>query len=156
MIRSIITSQIGDALRAKDELKLTTLRMLSSALNYEFIAKQHELSQEDEFVVVRREVKKRQDAINAYEMAKGKLTGHTEEDLSEKIEKEKKEIEILNVYLPAEISDQELDNIIRMVIKDTAAAGIKDMGKVIGIVKEKTKGTAGGQRISEAVKLKLE
>lgn len=58
MIKSSINKQIGDALKAHDELRLITLRMLSSALNYEFIAKQHELTGDEEIAVVRREVKK--------------------------------------------------------------------------------------------------
>ena len=56
MIKDSLTKQIGEALKAHDELRLTTLRMLLSALNYEFIAKQHELNQDEEIAVVRRKV----------------------------------------------------------------------------------------------------
>lgn len=70
MIADTITQKIGEALKAHDEIRLSTLRMLSSALNYEFIAKQHKLSEEEELVVVRREAKKRKEAIEAYEKAK--------------------------------------------------------------------------------------
>ena len=155
MIRDNITKQIGEALKAKDELRLTTLRILSSALNYENIAKQHDLSEEEEIVVVRREIKKREDAVSAYEQAKGKLTSHTDADLNQRIDKERKEIEVLSQYLPAEIPLSELNKIIEEAISTTGASEIKDMGRVIAQVKEKTKGAASGQKIAEIVKSKL-
>ena len=70
MIADTITKLIADAMKARDEIRLSTLRMLSSALNYEYIAKQHELSEEEELEVVRHEAKKRRDAIEAYKKAK--------------------------------------------------------------------------------------
>ena len=69
MIADTITQKIGEVMKAKDEIRLSTLRMLSSALNYEKIDKQHTLSEEEELEVVRREAKKRRDAIEAYKKA---------------------------------------------------------------------------------------
>ena len=86
MITDTISQKIAEAMKAKDEIRLSTLRMLSSALNYEFIAKQHKLSEEEEIAVVRKEVKKRTDAIEAYKKA-----GAT--DRAEKEEAEKKILE---------------------------------------------------------------
>src|SRR3989344_3512768 len=105
MIADTITQKIGEAMKAKDEIRLSTLRMLSSALNYEKIAKQHDLSVEEELAVVRREVKKRIDAIDYFRQAQGKLTTSTEEELKAKKEREEKELEILKEYLPRQMGD---------------------------------------------------
>ena len=152
MIKTTINSMIGDALKAHDELRLTTLRMLSSALNYEFINKQHELSDDEEMVVVRREVKKRNDAVESYKQVLSKDPAHVQE----KIDKELKEIVILKEFLPPDMDEGELINIIKDAISQTGASSIKDMGKVIGIVKEKVGGAADGSRIAEIVKAKLQ
>lgn len=142
MIADTITQKIGEALKAHDEIRLSTLRMLSSALNYEFIAKQHKLSEEEELVVVRREAKKRKEAIEAYEKAKAQ----------DRADKEKKELAILDEFLPAKMPDEELKKLVDQAIYEIGAKEIKDMGKVIGAVMGKTKGTADGKKVAEMVK----
>lgn len=145
MIGDTITQKIGEALKAHDEIRLSTLRLLSSSLNYEFIAKQHKLSEDEELVVVRCEAKKRKEAIEAYEKAGYK----------DRADKEAKELSILQEYLPPEVSDEELSKIIDDVIKEIKPASLAKMGKVIGVVKEKTGGNAEGAKIAEMVKVKL-
>lgn len=145
MIADTIQSQIATALKAKDAIRLSTLRMLSSALNYERIALQHDLSAGEEHVVVRREIKKRRDAIEAYQKA-------ARRDL---LDKEKQELVILQEFLPPEMSDEELKQIISQVISETKAASITDMGRVIGEVMKRTQGQADGARVSALVKHKL-
>lgn len=152
MIKTTINQQIADALRAHDEFRLTTLRGLSSALNYEFIAKQHELSEDEEIAVVRREVKKRNDTVATYKQLQDKDPEHVQE----KIDKEQKEIEILKEYLPPEMDEEKLSELVDQAINDTGAKEIKDMGKVMGIVKEKVGNSADGSRIAEMVKAKLQ
>lgn len=155
MITDKINNLIADALKNKDELRLSTLRLLSSALNYERIAKQHPLSDEEELIVVRREVKKRKDAIEALEQAKNKQTGHTAEDIDQRIKKEKDELDILKVYLPPEMDKQELEKIVDDAIKTLGATSMKEFGKVMGFVMNKTKGSVSGEVVSELVKSKL-
>jgi uncharacterized protein YqeY len=145
MISDTITQKIGDALKAKDEIRLSTLRLLSSALNYEKIAKQHDLSEEEELVVVRREAGKRRDAIQAYEKA----------GADERAEKEQKELEILQEFLPKQMSDSELGKLVEEAISQAGAISVADMGKVIGIVMAKAKGSAEGARVAEMVKQKF-
>lgn len=145
MITDTITQKIGDALKAHDEIRLSTLRLLSSALNYEFIAKQHKLSEDEEIVVVRKETKKRKEAIEAYMKAGAK----------DRADKEKKELEILQEYLPPETSDEELNRIIDEAIAEIKPTSPSEMGKVIGAVKTKTKGAADGAKIADLVKSKL-
>jgi uncharacterized protein YqeY len=146
MIGDTITAKIAEALKAGDEIRLSTLRLLSSALNYEFIAKQHKLSEEEELVVVRREINKRKDAIEAYEKAK----------VLDRAEKEKKEKEILEEYLPEQMGDAELEKIVEEGIKETGASTMADMGKAMGAIMPKVAGKADGGRVSALVVKKLQ
>ncbi len=146
MIASQIIKKIGEALKAKDELRLSTLRMLASALNYEKIAKQHDLTAEEELVVVKKEAKKRSDAIEAYEKA----------GAQDRADKEKGELAILKEYLPADMSDSDLAVIIDRVMGETGAKTMADMGKVIGLVVAQVKGGADGGRVAKLVKERLE
>lgn len=145
MIANKIQSLAADALKAHDQIRLSTLRMLSTAFSYEKIAKQHELSDAEELEVIKKEAKKRKDAIEAYEKAGAK----------DRAEQEKKELEILQEFLPAQMSDEELEVIIQESINQLNAKSISDMGKVIGTVMGKTKGAADGGRVSQIVKQKL-
>ena len=182
MIADTITKKIGEALKAGDEIRLTTFRMLSSALNYEKIAKQHELSEEEELVVVQKEAKKRKDAIEAYQKIQGKkdeilrLPSVAQDDRSddeivsdsssskktelqakvqERIKREEEELEILKEYLPEEIGESELVNLVNQVIEETGAKTMADMGKVIGEVKKRANGVVDGSKVAELVKAKL-
>jgi len=145
MIADTITQKIAEAMKAKDEIRLSTLRLLSSALNYEFIAKQHKLSEEEELVVVGREAKKRKDAIEAYEKAGAK----------DRAEKERKEMQILQEYLPQQMPDDELTKLVEEAVSQTGAKTIADIGKVMGTVMSKVQGRADGGRVSAIVKEKL-
>ena len=146
MIVPTISQKIAEAMKARDEIRLSTLRLLSSALNYEFIAKQHVLNEEEELVVVRREVKKRKDAIEAYEKA----------GATDRAEKEKKEMAILNEFLPAGMSEEEVTKLVDAAIAETGAKSIADMGKVMGAVMAKAGGRADGGVVSNLVKSKLQ
>ena len=145
MISDTITQKIGEAMKAKDEIRLSTLRMLSSALNYEKIDKQHPLSEEEELEVVRREAKKRRDAIEAYKKA----------GANERAEKEEKELAILQEYLPKQMPDSELEKKVKEAISQTGASSMADIGKVMGVVMAKVKGRAEGGKVSELVRKNL-
>lgn len=150
MIVPTINQKIAEAMKVKDEIRLSTLRLLSSALNYEFIAKQHKLSEEEELAVVRREVKKRKDAIEALRQAQGKLTS-SGSNMDGRIKREKRELEILDEYLPQQMPDSELENVVKEAISQTGASSMSDLGKVMGVVMAKVKGRAEGGRVSELV-----
>ena len=149
MIAGNLSQKIAQAMKAHDEVRLSTLRLLSSAFNYERIEKQHELTDEEEIAVIRREAKKRKDAIEAY----GKVADKG--DVTSRVEKEKEERAILQEFLPQEISDEELTKIVEEAIAQTGASAISDMGRVIGVVMGKTKGNVEGGRVSAMVKAKL-
>ncbi len=146
MITETLQEKIAEALKAKDTLRLSTLRLLSSALNYEFITKQHKLSDEEEIAVVQKEIKKRREAIEAYQKA----------GATERVEKEKQEISILSEFLPEQLSDGELEKIVNQVIRKTKAFSLADIGKVMGAVMAEVRGRAEGVRVSELVRKKLQ
>lgn len=144
MIINTLQEKIAEAMKAHDEVKTSTLRLLSSAFNYEKIAKQHDLTEEEELAVVRREVKQRRDSIEAYDKA-------DRPDLSEK---EKVELVILQEFLPPEMSDEDLAKIVDEAVNTIKPTGMQDMGKVIGFVKGKAPNADGG-KVAQMVKSKL-
>ena len=146
MIVENINNQIAQALKAHDAIRLSTLRMLSSSFNYERINKQHDLSEEEELEVVRREAKKRRDSIDAYKAA-------NRQDL---VDKETAELAILEEYLPAQMGDEELEKIVNESISETGATTIADMGKVMNLAMQKSGGRADGSRVSAIVRQKLQ
>jgi uncharacterized protein len=155
MIADTITQKIGEALKSHDDVRLSTLRMLSSALNYERIAKQHQLSEDEELAVVKKEAKNRNDAIESLKAAEGKNTSATPEELKKRIAKEEEELKILKSYLPEEISESELTELVDQVIKDMGVKDIKGMGQVIGAVKAKVGMRGDGATIAKLVREKL-
>ncbi|MFH0936674.1 MAG: GatB/YqeY domain-containing protein [Candidatus Daviesbacteria bacterium] len=145
MLLEKIQSDLKNAQLARDEVKVSTLRMLLSEIHNAEIAKGENLSDEDILGVVAREVKKRKEA------AEGFRTGGREESAA----KEESESIILTSYLPAQLSDEELTKIVENTINEVGAISVSDMGKVIGIVMGKIKGQAQGSRVSALVKEKL-
>ncbi|MCX6741410.1 MAG: GatB/YqeY domain-containing protein [Candidatus Parcubacteria bacterium] len=143
-----INKELKKAMIIKDDLKISTLRMLKAGiqnLEIELRAKRKELNDESILEVVSREVKRRKEAIDAF--VKG-----LRQDLADK---ERKELEILLSYLPAQLSDDELREVAQKKIKEIGATGPTDFGKVMGPVAKETKGKADGNRLSQIVKEEL-
>lgn len=132
-------------MKAKDEIRLSTLKLLSSEIHNARIAKMADLTKEEELEVVQKEAKKRRDAIEAYKKA----------GAVDRAEREEKELKILQEYLPKEFSEEELSKLVDKAISATGAENIKDMGRVIGQVMSKAKGRADGKKVAEIVKNKL-
>lgn len=145
MLAEKIKKQIVEAMKAGDKLRMSTLKLLSSAMHNAQIKKQEDLSEEEELEVIRREAKQRKDSIDAYKKA----------GADEKAEIEEKELVILQEYLPKDLSGEEVEKIVDEVITSLGAKSMKDMGKVIGAVVGKCKGKADGKTISEIVRTKL-
>jgi uncharacterized protein YqeY len=135
MIAKDLRSKMGVAMKAHDEIMVSTLRLLLSALNYEQIAMQHELSEEEELAVVRKEVKKRKEAIETLRQALGRSTTANPAEIESRIKKEEMELKILQEYLPPEITDEELEKLVDEAIVATGAKTVSEMGMVIGKVK---------------------
>lgn len=136
-----IRADMTAAMKAQEKERLSTLRMLQSALKNEQINSGHELSDEEAMAVIRKAVKQRQDSIEQYTNA-----GRTE-----LADKEKSEMELLKTYLPAEMFDEELERGLREIITSTGAQSKKDMGKVMKEATAKFKGRADGKKIQETV-----
>lgn len=140
-----IKSDLLESMKSGDKFKLEVLRMLKSALQMEQISLNHELNDDEVLIVIRREVKKRNSSIIEYEKF-NKLD--TVEDL-------KHEINILEEYLPAMLSNEEIEKIIDETIAEYDNADIKSMGKIIAEVKAKTNGNADMSLVSKLVKERL-
>jgi uncharacterized protein YqeY len=139
-----INADLKTAMLARDEFKTTTLRGLKSAILYEEVAKgkrDEGLNDDEILVVIAKQVKQRDDAIVMYVGAGDK----------EREQKEAAEREILAVYLPKPLSDDELREIVERVIT-TGGFGVKDMGRAIGDVKKEVGAASGGGRIAAIVK----
>lgn len=156
MISPDINKKIAEALKAHDEVRLSTLRMLSSAFNYEKIAKQHDLTEEEEIAVVKHEAKKRTEALEALRQAQTKSSTSDPEVIKTRLIKEQTELEILRKYLPLEMTDEELSKIVNESLSQMEAKGMQDFGRVMGDAVKRVAGRADGGRIAALVKGELE
>ena len=143
-----IDEDLKDAMRAKDAARLSVLRLLKAALKNAAIEKvgaEGELNDADEVVVIRKQVKQRQDSIESFE--KG--------DRADLAEKEKDEIAVLNNYLPQSISAEELQRIVAETIAEVGATSRAQMGGVMKALQSKVAGRADGKTLSSEVARQL-
>ena len=137
-----IQDDIKTAMLAKDAAKLEPLRMLKSAVkNLEIANPGKPLTDEAVFQVIQKQIKQRQDSIAEFEKA----------GRAELAVKEKSELAVLKTYLPAELSDAELQKVIDDVLKANAISSKKEFGKAMKLVQEKTAGKADNKRVSETL-----
>src|SRR5256885_6483790 len=137
-----LSAEMKAAMLAKDADRLSTLRLLKAAVGYAQIERKTDnLSEADCVAVVKKEVKKRRDAIEQYE--KG--------NRPELAEKEKKEIPVLETFLPKPLSPEELEQLVKATIQELGATSKKEMGPVIKAVQAKAAGSAEGKTISAVV-----
>lgn len=137
-----LDAELKEALKSRDDLRVSVIRMVKASLKNKSIEKMGTLTDDDTLSVLSSLAKQRRESIEQFEKA-----GRT--DLSEK---EKKELEIIQSYLPKQLSPQEIDEIILSAIKECNATSPNDMGKVMRIVTPKTKGVADGKIVSQRVK----
>jgi uncharacterized protein len=137
-----LPQEIKAAMLAKDADRLSTLRLLKSAIGYVQIERKTEVLSDADFIsVVQKEVKKRRDSIEQFE--KG--------GRAELAEREKKEIPVLESFLPKPLSPEELEQLVQASIRELGATSKKDMGPVIKAVQAKAGGRADGKTISGLV-----
>ncbi len=145
-IKEKLQNDLVAAMKSKEELRLSTLRMLMSAIrNKEIEKRPGVLTDDDVLTVVASEVKKRTDAIADYTKG-GRL---------ELAEKEQTEKTILESYLPKQLSDAELAAFVDAAIKESGATTQKDFGLVMKLLMPKVKGKAAGNKVSDEVKQRL-
>jgi uncharacterized protein len=145
-IKDTITANMKDAMRAKDAMRLGTIRMLLAAVKLKEIDDRVEVDDTMAIAIVDKLIKQRKDSIEAYVKA----------ERPELAAIEQAEIEVLKAYLPARMSAQEVTNAVQAIIAELGATGPGDMGKVMGAVKTQLAGKADMGQVSAAVKAGLQ
>jgi len=140
-----LNSDLKDAMRQKDELRLEVIRMIKTDVKNKEIELLHSLSDDEIIVVIQKAIKGREQANDMFRQG----------NRLDLVEKGEKEIEVLKQYLPQALTDDELTQVIDEVIAELNATTIKEMGAVIKTVKERVGSRADGSAISSKVKLRL-
>ena len=142
-----ITSALKEAMKSKNQTALTALRAVKSAILLHKTQKSSagELSQEDEMKILQRLVKQRKDSADIY-------TSQGRNDLANP---ELKEAELIQQFLPKALSEEEVKEVVKSIIHEIGAEGMKDMGKVMGVVSKQLAGQADGKTISTIVRKHL-
>ena len=144
-LKSRIQDEMKDAMRAKEAARLSTIRLLLAAIKQREVDERREMGDADVLAVVDRMIKQRKDSVAQFEAGR-------REDLAAV---ERAEIAVLQVYLPAQASDAEVDAMIAEAIAATGAAGPAGIGKVMAIVKPKLAGKADLAAVSAKVRARL-
>ena len=148
MLKEQINDDIKEAMKAKNELGLSVLRMVAAAISSEEINKSKRevgLNDEEVLEVLSREVKKRRDSATQYEGA----------GRAELAEKENQEIGVIMNYMPAQMTTEEIEKVVKESIAESGAKDEKDFGAVMKVVSPKIKGKADGKQVSEIAKKML-
>ncbi|WP_339063733.1 GatB/YqeY domain-containing protein [Tepidibacillus marianensis] len=140
-----ITEDMKQAMKNKDKLRLSVIRMIRSAIKYAEIELKTTLSEEQVIDVLTREVKQRRDSLQEFEKA----------DRRDLVENVKEELIVLQDYLPKQLSEDELRTIVQEVIVQVDAKAKSDMGKVMGALMPRIKGRADGKLVNQLVQEKL-
>jgi uncharacterized protein len=146
MLTDKIAADMKDAMRAKDAPRLSTLRMLKSAMEYYKIEKkQEQLMDADVTTIIKKQIKQRQDSIDGFE--KG--------GRADLVEKEKAELVVLKSYLPEELSQAQVEEVVKATIAELGAKTKADMGQVMKAVQTKVAGRADNRLVSQLVSANL-
>ena len=145
MLKERLAAEMRAALKGGEKLRLGTLRLLAASVKNREVELRHELSDEELVEVAVREVKRRAEAIEAYE--KG--------GRPDRAEVERQEMQVLQAYVPAALSEDELDALIDQAVLETGASGPGDLGAVMRYVMERARGRADGQQVQERVRGRL-
>ena len=140
-LKNQLNDDLKDAMKKREVTKRDTIRLLLSAIRNDEIAQQKELGNEGILQVINKQAQQRRESIDAYKAAK-------REDL---VDKEQAELDVIGLYLPEPLSNNEVTQIIEKAITDVGAVGPQDMGKVMGKIIPQTRGRADGTQISAKV-----
>ncbi|WP_375497723.1 GatB/YqeY domain-containing protein [uncultured Jatrophihabitans sp.] len=146
-LKNLLHADLTTAMKARDELTTATLRMALTAVTTEEVAGKaaRELSDDEVLRVLTREGKKRREAAEAYDQAQR----------PELAARERAEGEVIDRYLPSQLDDAELVELVRAAVAETGATGPRDMGAVMKAVQPKVAGRADGKRVSSEVRTQL-
>ena len=144
-LREKITDDMKDALRAGDKPRLSVIRLMMAAIKQREVDERITLDDSQVLVVLDKMLKQRRDSVTQFE--KG-----NRQDLADQ---ERTEITLIQSYLPAQLSETELDQLVVEAIRGSSATSLKDMGKVMGLVKSQVQGRADMGAVSARIKAKL-
>jgi len=144
-LKERVTEDMKAAMRAKDPARLSAVRLLLAAMKQKEVDERIELSDADVLGIIDKMVKQRRESIAQYEKA-------ARADL---VAVEKFEIEVLSAYLPQQMGDAEVAQAIAAAVAESGASGVKDMGKVMALLKPRLAGRADMGKVSGLVKAKL-
>jgi uncharacterized protein len=136
-----LTVDMKEAMKNKEKQRLSVIRMVKSALQNEAIKLKKELTEDEALTVLNRELKQRKDSLHEFEKA-------NREDLAEKV---REEVVILKAYMPEQLSEEEVTNIVKETIQEVGASSKADMGKVMGALMPKVKGKTDGSVVNRLV-----
>lgn len=141
-----LNEDMKQAMRAKEKEKLAVIRMVKASLQNEAInLGVNELKEDDDLTILSRELKQRNESLKEFSDA-------DRHDLVEKVERE---IEVLQVYMPAQLSEAEIEELVVQTISDVKATSKSDFGKVMGAMMPKVKGKADGTQVQKIVQQHL-
>ncbi|MCC5861880.1 MAG: GatB/YqeY domain-containing protein [Gammaproteobacteria bacterium] len=144
-LKSQLNDDVKTALRAGDKARLVVLRMALAAIKQREVDERIELDEAQELATLEKMIKQRRESAAQYERGQ-------REDLAAK---ERAEIDLLSAYLPAQLTDSEIDALVEAAIAETGAASVRDMGQVMGLLKQRAAGRADMGQVSQRVKARL-
>ncbi|KIM13076.1 MAG: glutamyl-tRNA amidotransferase [Sulfurovum sp. FS08-3] len=145
-LKEQLKNDLKEAMRTQEILKRDTIRSINTMIKQIEVDERKELNDEDIIALLQKAIKQRNEALEQYQSA-------GREDL---VAKEQGEIDIINLYMPRQLNDAELEEALRAIITSVGAASIKDIGKVMGAAKTQIGSQADGKRINETAKKILE
>ena len=142
-----INIELKQAMLIKDKLKLESLRAIKTSLTLHqiSISSNNSVTKEDEIKILQKLVKQRRESAKIY----------IDQNRPDLVQIEEAQADFISTFLPEQLTNQEIEAIVSKVIKESKSIGLKDMGKVIGIVVKKIEGRADGKTVSNIVKQKL-
>jgi len=144
-LKAQVSEDMKTAMRAKDSVRLGTIRLLQAAIKQREVDERIELNDTDVIGVIEKMLKQRRDSIAAYDSA-------NRQDLADV---EKAEVLVLQTYLPQQLTEAEVAEILEKVVVETGAAGVRDMSKVMAAIKPLVVGRADMAKISGLIKARL-
>jgi uncharacterized protein YqeY len=144
-IKAKIQEDMKNAMRSQDKDRLAAIRLILAALKQREVDERITLTDEHVLSILDKMLKQRRESITQYEAA-------NRQDL---VDKEAAEVKVIQSYLPAQLSDAEINALIETAIQETGAASARDMGKVMGVLKPKVQGRADVSSVSNKVKERL-
>ena len=141
-LKEKLNEDLKQAMRDKEVVKRDSIRAINTMIKQIEVDERRVLDDAEVIKLVQRGIKQREEAISQYRAA-------SRDDL---VQKEQEQVDVFMLYLPKQLSDEELENGMKEIISEVGATSLKDMGKVMGVASKKFAGVADGKRINEMVK----